>query len=650
MAHALSMCMLIAGCGSSADSTTDPGDDDDDSSGPVVLTPARRVESITAIHDRIGALTGSDADSRRTELLAYLQNRPEFEASGINDDGSLWARFTDERLLLFPIAPYPSAGPATEPGPAFAPAPAGPVARAQSAAPGIPNELPVSNQARVLGGGEPPTHAFFTTTIPRIQSMLTLGGYRLATSAGLGTIDELLAVGGDGFFYFGGHGGSGWTRDLERFYGVTTATPLSVANDTLYRNLWLDTSLVYTVEITSGIRPYQSLVSGPCSSCFFAFTKNFVSKHMGRFSDHSIVYMGACTGADQGFRQAFLSKNVGVYFGWNDTFQGDEDSKTTLRFIDRLLGLNHPAESPPTPPQRAFDYVSVYNNSLPYTRSGRAVLNYYPNASRSGLLAPSIETMYVDEENGLLVLGGKFGSRPGKVFMSGAELGNPSWTADTIRVRIPVSGPLSAGRVHVEIDGRWSNKRLLTDWFHTFNLEFVPGEGSLRWEGEIHLHIRADVASFRREAEQAPVYRTVPFMIARDSWGEISASGSSGTTSWTGTATFKHRLESPGAANTLDAFGEIDTQSPAMRLFLFVSAPDGMSINTQFGPFPLVAVWAYGDAPLSATNPLPALHLLLDRDFGIIGDFRRVVPIGPSSVLFWSSRKPNFFPADSLAR
>ena len=687
--------VLLAGCAAATDSPTDPPDDDDDGAGQVTtLTDQQRIATIQAVWDRVPALAGADANTRRAELLAFLRNRPEFEASGTNDDGSMWARFTDDRLLLIianrdeptqfePLFFAASSSVSGSPGGnnrrggGAAVAPLSPVSQAAVVA-APPAELPASTQARVLGGlgaGESLSNPFFTTFIPKLKSMLEEGGYQVVAS-GAGTIDELLRVSGDGVFYFGGHGGKGENGAGDEVYGVTTATPLSLRNDSVYRSLWLDGSLVYTITLTPGMRlpPPFLRCPAPCMGTY-AFTAKFVEQHMGKFANGSVVYIAACISWDAGFRQAFIDKNAGVYFGWTWLFHGDEDSKASLYLFDRLLGLNDPAIVPENPKQRPFDYVSVYRDmdrpGKALTRSASAVLQYAPGNSEAGLLAPSIQNFEVNEDSSILVINGKFGSDRGEVWINASQPPIKDWGKEQIRVEIPVSGQSSAGDVQVRSRGRWSNMRRLGQWKPfspapgtltpapassaastnwSFNLQFLTGEGTLKWEGGVHLHIRADLASYREEAGDPPKYRTIPFQIARDSYGELEASGSNEGTTFGGLSRITTRLADPTATNVVDGVGEIDTDPPAMRLALYISATDGMYAEGDGIRAPLTMVWVSNDGPMSPLKPLPSLHLLMDQDFGIIGDSRRQVPSGPSSVLFWSHLIPNYIPSDTLPR
>jgi len=274
--------------------------------------------------------------------------------------------------------------------------------------------------------------------------------------------------------------------------------------------------------------------------------------------------------------------------------------------------------------------------------------------------------MFVLEDSSLLIIAGKFGSQMGEVSVnrnsSPASGGCPEclsikqWTPDTIRAEIPLSGPYSAGDVVVWSKGRMSNARRLSEWRPTFKVEFVEGFGTHRWDGEIRLHFRADVSSFRQEAGKAPKYDTVPFQIARDSEGEFVASGEymvpgGGKDKWIGTAHLTNRIANPFSPNQIESQGEIDTESPALRLFLLAIATDGMKIiNNGTDTVPMPTVWGYADAFLSVLNPLPAVSIDMDSEFRILGDTRREVPGLPSPVLFWSDVAARFVPDPKLAR
>jgi hypothetical protein len=286
--------------------------------------------------------------------------------------------------------------------------------------------------------------------------------------------------------------------------------------------------------------------------------------------------------------------------------------------------------------------------------NGNSTLERRPGNSEFGLLAPSIQYMDVVEDSGLLVITGKFGTEPGEVKIGGQNLQIDSWGKERIRARIPTTGPQSAGDVSVWSKGRRSNTRRLTNWRPTFKWEFITGNGSLKFMGELRLHFRADVASHREEPERPPKYRTVTLGLAGDSFGELEASGTNGdgTTRGEGVAAISSRTGGTSSFNFMDGIGEMDTETPAFRLALYVVAINGMWFVHNSGTMtPWPTAWALDEGPLSATNPLPAMRIRLDRDFAIMGDLKREVPLPvPSAVMFWSNHSPQYAPVDSVAR
>src|SRR5262249_10325313 len=156
---------------------------------------------------------------------------------------------------------------------------------------------------------------------------------------------------------------------------------------------------------------------------------------------------------DAAFRDAFISKGAGVYFGWNAPFYGDADGVASLYLFDRLMGLNDPSVQQESPKQRPFDYVSVYNDmgrpGKQLLTSAGATLLYKAGNSESGLLAPSIKNMRLDEQTHLLHIYGKFGTDPrqsggGEVSInsqSSGQLQIKSWAPEEITVELPATGP-----------------------------------------------------------------------------------------------------------------------------------------------------------------------------------------------------------------
>jgi hypothetical protein len=274
----------------------------------------------------------------------------------------------------------------------------------------------------------------------------------------------------------------------------------------------------------------------------------------------------------QDFKRAVLSKNVSVYAGWTSSNDVNIALATDLLLFDRLLGANQwdnfslpfsgfesgeflkerlSDANGTTFYQRPFDWQSVIQSDAqkhsiqwlegdrgPFTSplgvdnislcdSGpglprqhcNAVLQFTPNPDMDdvfGLLAPSIQTLYVDELNNQLHIGGIFGSDPrnspgdpnGAVFVGyGASAPVPivNWQANAITTELPTAGESSAGDVFVMVGNHKSNVARLTEWIGTFRTTAVGGgDGSLAQNDTYNVAFRADIRQFRLMIHEAP--------------------------------------------------------------------------------------------------------------------------------------------------
>lgn len=655
-----SYCWLILGlaavmCGCAEDSS---GPENPDGGGP--LTDERRIETIQSVIDHVPTLTGTSAEARRQEMLGYLRGRPEFEEAGADEDGSVWARFTDGRLFIIMADrdPLTQAEVDSIAGDLDLTGGAGSGHEA-TLPPGPPNELPKSGTARFYLGGEPQA---YPTVIPWLKQIVMSRGYTIAAGAGIGGVDDLKKVAGDGIFYWTSHGGSPRRKDGSRAYAIATATRISVLNDLRYKQDWDSLRLAYTTRVTRNFLPTWSVTD--TFPAYYAITAEFVERYMS-FEKDSFIYLGACSAlspANIGMAQAFAAKG-GVVAGWSSGFSSGKDGTTAMYVFDRLLGAN--LYQPETPRQRPFDYESLKVNMAPHdvetigTAAGIPInseFSFVPGSNGiSGLLAPSIQYMYMDEESGRLILTGKFGSEMGRAEVDGVSRPVRSWSAETVEIELPLAGRGSAGEVVVFSQNRRSNARPLTDWRGDFFWTFVEGHGTLRFDGVIRVHFRADVHTFREEHRQQPKHRLVSFRCARDTEGQVTGSGShsvpgGGTTTWQGTATMSNRIATPSGPNVIDCMGEIDTELKQLRLFLVASAQNGLTIVSNGVTVPFPVVWAYGDGPLLGPNPLPSLYMGLSQVWNIMGDHRVAAPTTPSQRLDWPTIVPTHVPADSTAR
>src|SRR5262249_18827291 len=118
-----------------------------------------------------------------------------------------------------------------------------------------------------------------------------------------------------------------------------------------------------------------------------------------------------------------------------------------------------------------------------------------------GLLAPTIQTLDVDEYRGRLFLNGEFGtdSTSNAQFVScgNQDLHIIKWEKDKIECDLPID---AYGDVVVTVGIRKSNVRQLTRWDLTINFkETREGYPSLKITGPIMLRFRADIGEYRKK-------------------------------------------------------------------------------------------------------------------------------------------------------
>ena len=65
------------------------------------------LEGVTSFMD---TLSGEDRSADSADIVAYLESRSEFKATGVSPDGTVWGEFTDGRLLFVFNTPDPTEG------------------------------------------------------------------------------------------------------------------------------------------------------------------------------------------------------------------------------------------------------------------------------------------------------------------------------------------------------------------------------------------------------------------------------------------------------------------------------------------------------------------------------------------------------------
>lgn len=512
-----------------------------------IMSASVRVAALADASQMIESIKHLPNDQYFAQMLAYFQSNPAYEASGYDTAfANVWARFTDG--VSFIVSRSMEFSPDTLPGdPLPSPVLIDPFDQKTFSQPATtrderpslsgaapllpPQDIPTAATARVLlavGNGFPSVGV----TTRRLISWLTTKNYSISSTSA--TVTSLKTVGGDGVFYYLGHGASATPRTGPDEYVISSTssavTPAEIAafeNEVAANRLCIVNDVV---DYDADGREIHSLRYG--------ITSKFISTYWQNFSDHAVVFINAC-GSDgsAGFKAAIQAKNGPAYFGWTQIVNCADAGDVAEFMVDRMLGINKHFRKE-TPAQRPFDAESVYNdlksrglhiraNNDPLA-SYQTKFNYTPGSGNFGVLAPSIRFMAILEHQDTVEMTGIFGQDPGargKLKVGGTELPIGSWEPGLIRAFIPNTGVGCVGPVTVEVDGRVSNTVNLTEWKGEITYHHNDA-GSLAGNITMNCHFRADVHLFRDGPGLAP-HPGVTLIIAacEDSYGSSEASG-----------------------------------------------------------------------------------------------------------------------------
>jgi hypothetical protein len=483
------------------------------------MDPAARAQSLQDLTDEFKSLDGLNDADRNTALSTFVAARPEFASFGTAET-DFWAKFTDGRVVLvidnrgaagtapssLAAAPMSQQATAQEPLPAFnrQPVPAG-----TPGAPVASTELPGSSAVRLMSAMGPN----WQDVRSDVGNMLMAKAYNVTLVAG--TVENLKAVGGDGVFYIGSHGGV-WKRTAQdpvqvAPFALWTSTEHSSALDEAYDNELRLGRLVYMLAKTDRVLGNQEK--------HYGITAAFVERYWTAFARNSMVFIDACRSNGMEappFRDAILAKGATAYFGWDFAVDDDFAAATAQFMFDRMLGANlFRADSPP---QRPFPWpdaqMDLANHGLTADSSGtKLVINTCTTCQAAfGLLAPSIQSSSLGSgalggaSFNLMFLSGLFGEDPGgaafggtqrRVTLGGTEIPIESpWEAAFVQVKPRATGAASVGPYFLTVRDHVSNGGMLSEWVGNFTTT-VKGPGTINAKIIHRLRIRADYQASR---------------------------------------------------------------------------------------------------------------------------------------------------------
>ena len=445
---------------------------------PLLLQPAlsptlpfaQRQPVLDAIRQQFDAMPGVNVDDERAALTAFILTQPHIAAAGVEEDGSVWGRFSDGRLLIIAATPPSTGASQTE---NFIPA--------QTAI--SPANLPSTDTAYVFNA----LGTCFQNQAAQISTWLMNQNYTVSPISP--TVPELRTVKNAALFYIDTHGGSARTITNGLMYAMWTGTPVTLQWDVTLGNDLFAGRLVYFLAGHNTAAP-------PATNCIsewhYALTDSFVSTYM-TFAPHSFVFFNGCSSASlaaASMQQAFAQAGAAAYAGWTLPVDDPDANFVAQALFDGLLAAN--SLGPPTPPMRPFDltslhadlvangldhstYCSAPNGSCPPNIIIDAILqiidlNVDP-ADDFSLLAPTIawaeprDPSCCNSPNLVrLDVHGQFGSEPGQVLLGNEPLRVLSWMTHTIQTELPPHGPGSAGDIVVKVRDHASNPAPLTEW------------------------------------------------------------------------------------------------------------------------------------------------------------------------------------------
>lgn len=490
-----------------------------------------RLQVLDEIGAEFEAVVADDTAEGRARLAEQLQSRAEFEDAGLAPDGSVWARFLDGRMVVFPPSPEPP-GEANRGSPGLlqpVPASGFPAAHGAESAPSAAIRRSLGRSA---SGGLPDSdRAVVMTTLgdsfgtghASIAGWLEDKGYEVSSPPA--TVEDLKAVDDVGVFYLNTHGGAMPTEDFsgvrdefsEWLFSLATATLVSAANEARYAEDLTAARLTYVYEefMTTGTKEWH-----------YGITIHFIRQYMS-FSPASLVFIDACGSFDFDMKFGFQGAGASAYLGWTKPISGDVEARY---FFDRLLGVNEVRKQ--DPPNRPFDAGRVLEAmaaaGLDVNRSAGGRLMIHERDGRFSLLTPSLRHLEVDEPGEKLVLMGSFGQEEGEVEIGGAEAALISWSDEEISVRLPSADEAGGwGEVVVRVRDHESNPVPLTLWHGELRYDEASGNYApvLVATTTFDLYFRADVHPRRERPDEEPVEPVVDFLSSPGSRAEYECAG-----------------------------------------------------------------------------------------------------------------------------
>jgi hypothetical protein len=651
-----------AGSGGGGGSSSGGGGGGGSSSGGGGTSDTRSV-LFDSIATKFAGFDGSNPDNENQQMLTLLHSKSDFVDSGLSPSGGVWGRFADGTTLV--IANNVSRTPTRDPLPSRS------IQAAHTRAAGFPTTDKV-----ILGES---IGSFWAGFLSETEPWFVDQNYTIQTPAA--TVDALKSFSNVGLLFLATHGTACPIRQGgPNVYIVWTETLRAAdgSTDKTYAADLKDGSLTYFMGLT-----FQGDSAQIKVETHYGLTSKFVTKYWsGKFNPNSLVFVDACSSASPNaleFEMACLNAGASLYLGWSDSVVIRDGLVTATYLFDRMLGANQfPDEE--KPPQRAFSWSSVMSDmhtrkrtytDTNYDQSLNLKTGITANLLALGLnanfaqLAPSIESLTIDEQKDELTVNGTFGDPQGDVYINDNPLTVKSWSGTQIVCAIPRTGASSSGDVTVRAGAprQLSNTVQLTEWNGTVRCT-QKGKGTLQLVMNFNLHFRADVHDRRIIAHQTPFMPGANYLNALDTSGTFETSGTYVTPdltyseSWSGSGTIPAYVKPADATAVSNVVlqGSFDKDRKwSMAVNALAKSGNHVHVitkNTANGPVTSDTTVTQ-DIGWTSTGDLNGGLSLLTAglDYSIAaGSVTNTINPDQPMTLEWSAMTPNHPPASDAAR
>jgi hypothetical protein len=544
LSAALATALAITGCEKKGSNPLDSGSSPDGPANGTSLTSAQRAKVFTVMRGYIDSVGKVNPSGVRAAVLKFFSTAPEFKSAGMSSDSSVYAVFTDGRIMIFSdnmrydgtvaIPPLSKASPG-----------------ATNSFGKVDSKLPASADAYLIDTSEPagipnPDNSYVMQSTRWLNTQLL----NVVKKSGYiphqvpGTIKNLKSVKNAGLFHMASHGGWADPKDgSAQMYSIMTTDQQSTERDTTDLKADLDARLL-TYFTANNI----DAKGNPNIYMNYGITPAFIAANM-TFSDNSLVVMTACTSYNPAMLSAFSNAHASVYIGWDNVVLSNVSDPAAAFIFDRCLGTSLVTPKP-VPPQRPFAWGLVLDDLSyrGYTVSRGSVvanLKYSQLGGDLTVLLPSIMvtsfTQYPTELR--YNLQGEFTSTPGTVLLDGVALNlTKAWKDGSLETTLPTHG----GNIQVTVNGALSNVVQLSEYRGHFTYT-DQGNGTLQKKVVADINFLADIHKYRVVSGANQFYKDEaafngPRLVAvlSTSHASYEASGSYQGTSWGGAGTINN--------------------------------------------------------------------------------------------------------------